>query len=231
MGRPPKGEAAMTGAERVRLWRERHGYAKRNETGNEKPCNETANETIATLQARNAELEAALKAATGNETKQNETGNETIATLQARVRELEEVLATPHMFVHRRLREEIVANKATKAEAKKAARAEVMAKVAAEVETLKAKLARFEAEPDAAYADRIKSLEAQLKAARTRIASLSVELRDANQSTALVLTKAELHTLRKALHPDTRHNEGALTKAAQLFNGLIDAKRIQFEGE
>jgi hypothetical protein len=65
MGRPPKGDAAMTGAERVRRWRERHGKAC-NETGNEKPRNET-----------------------GNETTGNETGNETIAMLKERIRELE----------------------------------------------------------------------------------------------------------------------------------------------
>jgi chromosome segregation ATPase len=59
MGRPPLGDAAMTSAERVRRWRERHGNLC-NETRNEKPCNETSNETIATLEARIRELEELL---------------------------------------------------------------------------------------------------------------------------------------------------------------------------
>jgi len=51
MGRPPKGATAMSGAERIRRWRERHGKPS-NETRNETSGNETRNETIEALEAR-----------------------------------------------------------------------------------------------------------------------------------------------------------------------------------
>jgi hypothetical protein len=206
MGRPPLGDAAMTSAERVRRWRERHGKA-RNETRNEKPCNETDNETAT---AHTAEL-------------------------QARVAELEALLAMPtHAAVRNlfeRLAEQVSANRHLQRDAKKTARAEVEAEVTAKIKALEAKVARFEAEPDAAYAARIKSLEARLKAARTQAADARAAANRLRDSSTLVLTKVELSTLRKALHPDAANNEAALTKAAQLLNGLINDKRILIEGE
>ncbi len=206
MGRPPLGHAAMSSAERVRRWRERHGKTTRNETGN---GNETRNEKPS-----------------------NENGNETLVVeLQARVAELEVALAQPDHVVVRdlfaRLKEHASTIKALRRDAKTQARAEVDA----EVDALKAKIARFEAEPDAAYADRIKSLEAQLKAARTQAGSARAGERKLRESSALALTKAESRILRKALHPDTANNEEALTKAAQLLNGLIDSRRLLIDGE
>ena len=40
------------------------------------------------------------------------------------------------------------------------------------------------------------------------------------------VSKVELLTLRKGPHPDAKHNEAALNKAAALLNALIDVKRI-----
>jgi hypothetical protein len=45
-----------------------------------------------------------------------------------------------------------------------------------------------------------------------------------------VISKAERNTLRKGLHPDTSDN-GARTRASQLFNVMIDDKRIRIVGE
>lgn len=204
MGRPPLGDAAMSNAERVRRWRERHGKTRAgNETRNEKPRNETGNETpdpqTVELQARVAELEALLA--------------------------MPSHAATRHLFA--RLKEQAAEINRLRRDGKKQARAEV----ATEIETLKAEIARFKAEPDAAHAARIKMLEAQLKSARTQAANARAAANRLRDSSVLALSKTESLILRKALHPDARNNEAALTKAAQLFNGLINDKRIVIDVE
>ena len=54
MGRPPLGKTAMTGAERVRRWREKHAVKK------PKPDRKRDPETVQRLKARIRELEAEL---------------------------------------------------------------------------------------------------------------------------------------------------------------------------
>ena len=116
--------------------------------------------------------------------------------------------------------------KAVKANAKKEARAEVAKEVAA----LKAEVARLKSDQDNAAAERIAALERQLKGERTKNTNLRLDAKILAHKSALVLSKAELATLRR-VHPDAKHNETALNKAAALLNALIDEGRIVVQGE
>ena len=144
---------------------------------------------------------------------------------QARVAELEAELARRPQDEWRLAREAVERAHAAKADAKRAARAEVAEGVA----KLKAENARLKSDPDNAAAERIKSLERQLKGERTKNNNMRNDLwrmRHFQSEHPLVLTKAELRTLRRGVQPDAKHNEHWLTEAAALVKSLISDKKI-----
>jgi len=147
------------------------------------------------------------------------------ATLRARVAELEVLLAMSGRKVWQLLCEAVAREKATKANAKKLARDEL----SAELKALKAEVACLKSDPDNAAAERIAALERQLKGERTKNANLRMDAKILAHKSALVLSKAELATLRR-VHPDAKDNETALNKAAALLNALIDEGRMVVEG-
>jgi hypothetical protein len=96
--------------------------------------------------------------------------------------------------------------------------------LAHENETLKAQLAKAEADPD----ERIAELQRQLKAACTRINHLRAESAmgwAASRANPAVISKADHVKLIKVFHPDSearvsKAREAQLTEAAQIFNAI-----------
>ena len=123
-------------------------------------------------------------------------------------------------------REAVTAAREAKANAKKLAHDEV----SAELKALKAQVARLKSDPDNAAAERIAALERQLKGERTKNANLRMDAKILAHESVLVLSRAELATLRR-VRPDAEHNETALNEAEALINALIDEGRIVVEGE
>jgi hypothetical protein len=100
MGRPPIGKVAMTGAERVRLHRLKHGITKTVTKPVTKPASPSYDALVQELAAVNAKLEAALaakpaKAAPASASVQEELLMEQRenSMLQKRVHDLEKALA------------------------------------------------------------------------------------------------------------------------------------------
>ena len=152
---------------------------------------------------------------------------------QARVAELEAELAMRPGDQWKQLKEAVVAARAAKADAEKQARAEVAEEMAA----LKAENARLKSDPQGAAAEQIAALNKQLKGARTQIKNLKVTIEHLiDPQTSLLggprskplgtLSKAEMNTPGRGLHPDAKYNEAALNKAAALLNILIDEGRL-----
>jgi hypothetical protein len=216
MGRPPIGEKAMTGLERLHRFRERQRQARpetKHETKHEAGEIDALRRDNAALREQIAQLtrerdEARAQAAA----RQPPEGQATL---------LFNRLAASGKERDRLARE----NEALKA-ASRVSPDEVapVAKLMREIDTLKAKLAKAEANPD----EQVAALQKQLKAARARINHFRAESARAWQAAKanpVAIAKADHVKLIKVFHPDgearvSKAREAQLTEAFQIFNAL-----------
>lgn len=107
-------------------------------------------------------------------------------------------------------------------------------RLAREIDALKAALAKAEAKL-AADPGEVGKLGRQLKAARTHIKNLQVEVRwvrDAATKKGLAVSKTDRRTVHKALHPNSEQEPARkklLNKAEQIINPLLDALSVPGE--
>jgi hypothetical protein len=145
MGRPPIGKIAMTGAERTRLYRLKHGTAKHVT----KPVTKSAStdDAVASLEARIRELEAEL----ARECIRREAGETRIAELEAIVGSKPEKPEPATKPEPDRRDEKITGLKARIAELETAGKPDDSARGVAELAQARARIAELEAKLAAAH--------------------------------------------------------------------------------
>jgi hypothetical protein len=220
MGRPPIGKAAMTAAERVRRYRQKHGVTKA----------PAESETIAALKSRIAELEAQVtkpvtKPVTEDVTKRSgdKRSAERIAALEAEVVELKQALAQARAASGAFPRRTAAEWAAAKLEAEEKAKALKAARKEAKLREAAAASVPWESEAVLRY-ERDEA-QKRLYAKLTEIRNLKAKIRAiAAKSIGVVCSKKLHREIASALHPDRAAGDPALqkrlTKAFQGFNEL-----------